>query len=173
MYMASQVMAVASTIILLTYSVMKVKRNTILICNIVINLLLAVHYLLLESYSAAICAAVTAVMVWVFFYKDRFRVMQRKVLNTPLIPLLFAVLFLAAGLLSRQDAWSIIPVLGNILLIVALWNDNENVIKAIFIVVGLLWIVLNIHLKSVANIIGQGLAVLSNVIYFVRIRKTV
>lgn len=98
--------------------------------------------------------------------------MQRKVLNIPLIPLLFAVLFLAAGFLSRQDAWSIIPVLGNILLIVALWNDNENVIKAIFIVVGLLWIVLNIHLKSVANIIGQGLAVLSNVIYFVRIRKT-
>ena len=162
MYILSQIAATASTIILLVYSVMNVKRNTILICNIIINSLLAVHYLLLVNYTGALCSGVTAFMVYVFYYKNR--------LNN-LVPTGFTILFLICGARTWQDWWSVIPVMGNILLVIALWNDNENIIKGIFIIVGLLWIILNIHLKSAANVIGQILAVSGNIIYFIRKRR--
>ena len=173
MYVTSQIIAAVSTLILITYAVMKVNRNVILICNIAINVLLGVHYLLLESYSGAICSGITAIMVWVFCYKDKCEIMRLRIFGVPVIPIFFTVLFIVSGYLSWQDVWSVIPVTGNILLVIALWNDNENIIKGIFIIVGLMWIILNLHLRSVANIVGQCLSVTSNIIYFVRIKKQI
>lgn len=144
---------------------MKVNRSIILICNVAINFLLAIHYFLLMDYTGAFCSGVTTFMVWVFYYKKylkKYRV---------IIPLLFISIFIGVGIMTWSDGWSIIPVIGNILLIIALWNDDENVIKLLFIVVGVLWIILNIHLKSIVNILGQILAVSSNILYFLRFCK--
>ena len=165
-YIIAQILAALSTLILLTYSVLKVKRGTILVCNTAINLLLAVHYLLLGSTTGAICSALTAAMALVFSLRHdaRFSFMA-----STLVPAAFVLMFMVSGYLTWQSAWSLIPVAGNILLVIALWNDRPDVTKGIFIIVGLLWIVYNIYLKSVANIIGQILAVSSNIIYFYRI----
>lgn len=166
MYMTSQVIAAVSTAILLTYSVMKVKRGTILLCNIAINLLLSLHYLLLKSYTGAVCSLITVFMVTAFYFKAKFK---GKI--GMLVFCLFVCIFIASGILTWEDTWSIIPVTGNILLAVALWNDNENVIKGLFIIIGILWIILNVHLRSITNTIGQFLAVSSNIIYFIRVLK--
>ena len=168
MYLASQVCAALSTVILLVYSVLKVKRGTILICNVVINLLLAIHYVLLNSMSGAVCSAMTALMAYVFSLRDSSRF---PVFSLSAVPAFFGAAFCAAGFLTWQDGWSLIPVIGNMILVLALWNRKPNVTKGLFIIVGLLWIVLNIHLRSYANIIGQILSVTSNVIYFIRIRR--
>lgn len=166
MYTASQILAAVSTAILLAYSVMKVKRKTILICNVLINLLLSCHYLLLKSYTSAICTGITTAMAFAFCYKNR---MQMRYRRWMFIGFLF--LFLLCGVLTWEDGWSVVAVAGNVLLAVALWNDNETVIKGLFVLVGILWIVLNAHLKSTAAIIGQVFSVLSNLLYFYRIRK--
>lgn len=167
MYIASQILAAASTVILLVYSVMKVKRETILICNIAINLLLSCHYALLKSYTGALCTGVITVMVFAFYYKNRVKMRYRRLMFIGFISLL-----LLCGALTWEDGWSAIAVIGNVLLAIALWNDNENVIKGLFILVGILWIILNAHLKSTAAVIGQVLSVLSNVVYFCRNRRS-
>lgn len=164
--MASQVIAAISTVILLTYSVMKVKRKTILICNMVINFLLAVHYLMLGSYTGAVCSLITVFMVAVFYFKDRFK----KIIGLSFL-IFFILIFTVSGMLTWEGPWSLIPVVGNVLLAVALWNDNENIIKGLFIAIGILWIILNIHLRSITNTVGQVLAVTSNIIYFFRVAR--
>lgn len=83
----------------------------------------------------------------------------------------FLSLLLLCGVLTWEDGWSAVAIVGNALLAVALWNDNETVIKGLFLLIGMLWIVLNVHLKSTAAIIGQIFSVLSNLLYFYRIRK--
>ena len=166
-YILSQILALISNVILLTYSVIKVKRSTILCCNVVINFLLAVHYFLLNDYTGTFCSGVTSFMVCVFYFKKYMRK------YTLLVPLLFVCVFVAIGVMTWNSMWSIIPVTGNILLVIALWNNNENVIKLIFIAVGLLWIILNIHLRSIVNVLGQTLAVASGLVYFIRNRKSV
>jgi len=163
-FILSQIMAALSTIILLTYSVMKVKRPVILICNVIINLLNAGHYLLLGGYTAAVCSVIVALMTFVFSYKGK-----TKLLSSPALPLAFAAAFIVTGILTWDDAWSLIPVAGHLLLVMAFWCNGENIIKGIFIIVGLMWIVYNAHLQSVTNVIGQVLAVSSNCIYFIRI----
>lgn len=165
-YILSQIMALVSTAVLIIYSVMKVNRSTILVCNVVINFLLAVHYFLLTDYTGALCSGVTTFMVWVFYYKKYLKKFGLTV------PLLFMGIFIGAGIMTWSDGWSVIPVIGNILLIIALWNDDENFIKLIFIIVGILWMILNIHLKSIVNIFGQILALSSNILYFARICKS-
>ena len=161
MFIASQILVAISTVILITYSVMEVKRETILICNIAINLLLAFHYALLQSYTGAICTGIIALMVFTFYFKNK---VCRNIQILMFIFFLFSLII--SGILTWEDAWSAVSVIGNILLAVALWNNNEKIIKALFIIIGILWIALNIHLKSTVAIIGQILSVSSNVIYF-------
>ena len=159
MFIASQILVAISTVILITYSVMEVKRETILICNIAINLLLAFHYALLQSYTGAICTGIIALMVFTFYFKNK---VCRNI--QILMFIFFLFLLIISGILTWEDVWSAVSVIGNILLAVALWNNNEKIIKALFIIIGILWIALNIHLKSTVAIIGQILSVSSNVI---------
>ena len=166
-YILSQAAAALSTVILLVYSVMKVKRNVILLCNVAINLLLTAHYALLQNSTGAACSLVTTIMVVAFYDKSRLGKNLRW-----FVFVFFVLLFILCGVFTWEDGWSAIPVVGNILLTVALRNDNENTIKGLFIVIGILWIILNIHLKSVTNTVGQVLAVSSNILYFLRIRKS-
>lgn len=168
-YIISQIAAALSTIILLTYSVLKVNRRVILICNIIINSLLTLHYYLLCSYTGAVCSGITTVMVCVYYYKESIARYKVPIFNLPLIPTVFVCFFIVSGVLTWTDLWSCIPIIGNILLVIALWNDNETKIKFIFIIVGILWIIYNAHLKSVANVIGQVMAVTSNLIYMFRV----
>ena len=165
-YILAQICAILSTAILLVYSVLKVDRKVIVFCNVVINALLTAHYLLLDDYVGAVCTAICTTMVFVFYFKHSSRFLSRTY-----IPVFFALLLIVCAVCTWTDAWSIIPLIGNLILVYALWNDKSDTIKALFIIVGVLWIVYNIHLHSIANIIGQCLAVTCNCIYFFRVRR--
>ena len=56
MFVAAQIAGGFAIAVLLAYSIVKVTSRTILFCNIVINLLWAVHYLLLGAYTGCACS---------------------------------------------------------------------------------------------------------------------
>lgn len=164
MFIASQICSYLSTLIMLSYSVMKLKRGPIIVCNLAIHILITAHYLLLGDSVGAACTAVCGLMLLAFVFKR-----CNKLFSGVAVPVFFGFLLTVSAVLTWKDNWSHIPLAGNLLLDVAFWNDDPRVIKGLCIIVGLMWIVYNIHLNSPANIIGQILSVTSNVIYFVRI----
>lgn len=118
--------------------------------------------MLLEAYSGAVCSTFCALMVWTFSFKGK-----RRFLSRPFVPLFFAALFLAGGLLTWQGTESLIPITGNIFLIIAMWRDREWTIKAICILVAALWGVYNYMNRSLIGTIGQTLSLVANLVYVV------
>lgn len=160
-YWIAQGLSLLSTVILLTVSIAKVKRKTILLANIVINLLLCASYYLLKGYSGAVCSLICVAVVSVFYFKDKIR-------KHIWVPILFCLAFIVFGILTWQNLSSVIPIIGNIILVIAFWCDREVTIKSLIAVVAALWIVYNIILKSYFGVAGQTLSFLFNIICVIR-----
>ncbi len=170
MYVTAQVLGGLSIAILLGYTIVKVDRKTILICNVLINLLWAAHYFLLNAYTGGVCSSICATMVVVFFFKGR-----TKWLSRLYVPIFFVLIFVGFGVITWDGGFSVIPILGNVLVAAALWLDKEIVIKGIYTIVAVLWIVYNTAYFSYIGVIGQCLAFVFDVVYlclyFYRARK--
>ena len=161
-FIISQLLAVTAIVLLLWYTIKPVSRHHIMLFNIAINLLWTVHYILLQAYSGAICSAFCALMVWIFSFKGKKRFLSR-----PIVPIFFVVFFLFGGLLTWTGAISIIPIVGNILLVAAMWQNREWTIKAICVLVAALWIVYNYMNQSPIGTVGQTLSFFANLFYVV------
>lgn len=163
MYMLAQFIGLCATAILLTYTVCNVSRRTIMICNMIINTLWAVHYLMLGAYTGAFCSFFTTVMVMASSLKGRNRLFRGC-----WVPLLFNLGFIVIELLTWAGVPTLIQMVGNIILVIAMWCDREIEIKALFIPVGILWFVYNFIHFSWIGLICQALAVSFNVFFVVR-----
>ena len=165
LFWAGQILSLLSNAILLVVSILKVKRKVLLLANVVINLLLAASYFCLKGYSGAVCSLICVAVVAVFYFKEKIR-------KHIWIPILFSIAFIVFGIITWQNLASIIPVIGNIILVIAFWCDNEPTIKSLIAVVAALWIVYNIIIRSYFGIIGQSLSFLFNIICVFRYLKS-
>ena len=168
MYIVAQCIGFVATAILLTYTLLTVSRRTIMICNILINGLWAVHYLILGAYTGAFCSFFTAFMVFCCSFKGK-----SKFFRGLWVPILFNLAFIVIEIFTWAGFPTIIQMLGNILLVIAMWSDREIDIKILFIPVGILWFIYNFIYFSWIGLICQALAVSFNVFYVTRffIRK--
>jgi len=168
MYLLAQFFGFCATAILLTYTLCTVSRKTIMVCNIVLNSLWAVHYLLLEAYTGAFCSFFTALMVLGCSFKGK-----NKLFTGIWIPLFFNFGFIVIEIFTWAGLPTLIQMAGNFLLVIAMWKDREIDIKALFIPVGILWFIYNFIYFSWVGLVCQFLAVSFNVFFVVRycIRK--
>ncbi len=168
MYWLAQGIGFCATAILLTYTLCTVSRKTIMICNIIINSLWAVHYLILGAYTGAFCSFFTALMVFCCSFKGK-----NKLFSGLFIPIVFNIGFIILEIFTWVAIPTLIQMAGNIILVFAMWSDREIDIKALFIPVGVLWFIYNLIYFSWIGLICQALAVSFNVFFVVRyfIRK--
>lgn len=170
MYLLAQAIGLCATAILLTYTLCTVSRKTIMVCNVIINTLWAVHYLILEAYTGAFCSFFTALMVLACSFKGK-----NKLFRGLAVPVFFNLCFIAIEIFTWAGLPTLIQMAGNILLVIAMWSDREIDIKALFIPVGVLWFIYNFIYFSWIGLICQALAVSFNVFfvtrYFVRKKK--
>ena len=163
MYLFAQIIGFCATAILLTYTLCTVSRKTIMICNVIIHALWAVHYLILDAYTGAFCSFFTAFMVLVCSFKGK-----NAFFRGPWVPILFNISFIIIEIFTWAGFSTLIQMAGNILLVIAMWSDREISIKALFIPVGILWFIYNFIFFSWIGLICQALAVSFNVIYVTR-----
>ena len=163
MYILAQAIGFCATAILLTYTLCNVSRRTIMICNVIINTLWAVHYLILEAYTGAFCSFFTATMVLACSFKGK-----NKLFQGIWVPVIFNIGFIIIEIFTWAGIPTLIQMAGNILLVIAMWCDREIEIKALFIPVGMLWFVYNVIYFSWIGLICQALAVSFNVFFVTR-----
>ena len=163
MYLVAQLIGFCATAILLTYTVCNVSRRTIMICNMIINTLWAVHYLMLQAYTGAFCSFFTTIMVAACSLKGKNRLFQGY-----WVPVFFNLSFILIEIFTWAGVPTLIQMVGNIILVIAMWCDREIEIKGLFIPVGILWFIYNLIYFSWIGLICQALAVSFNVFFVVR-----
>lgn len=163
MYITAQVLGIFATVILLGYTLVKVDRKRIIVYNIIINILWALHYFILKAYTGAFCSLFTALMVYISSFKGK-----NKFFETAAVPVIFSIMYVIIEMFTWSGMPTVIQMAGNIILTIAMWSDEEKRIKALFIPVGILWFIYNYIYFSPIGLIGQALAVSFNVFYLVR-----
>lgn len=163
MYILAQCIGFVATAILLTYTLLTVSRRTIMLCNIAMDVLWTVHYLILEAYTGAFCSLFTGLMVLACAFKGK-----NKFFTGPWVPILFNIGFIIIEIFTWAGYPTLIQMAGNILLVFAMWSDREIDIKLLFIPVGVLWFIYNYIYFSWIGLICQALAVTFNVIFVTR-----
>ena len=162
-FLIAQIVGFIATSIYLAYTLIKVSRKTIIVCSIIINLLWATHYLILGAYTGTFCRIFTAFMVLICAYKGK-----NKLFKGPLIPIFFDVCYVIIGIVTWAGVSTIIQIIGNFILVIAMWIDSEINIKTLFIPIGVLWLIYNCIFFTWIGVISQGLAILFGVIYLIK-----
>lgn len=166
-YILAQILYLFALALTVYSSVKKVGRNTLLFINIAGNILGGIHYILLEGYSAAACAFLFVAMLIVYSFKGK-----TKFLSSLWIPGIFAVLSVVSGILTYQNIVSILPMIVNLLLVVAFWKDQEITIKKYCAVVAFIWIIYNSIIFAFVALIGQIICFIGFMIFIINYYKT-
>ncbi len=163
MFVIAQILGGIATVLLLWYTLREVDRRTIVFFNLLVNCLWCAHYFLLEAYTSTLCSILCVAMYFVFRMKKR-----NRFLSGMWIPAFFAVCFVAFGIITWDGPISILPVVCNLALSIAMWIDNAVLIKAVCIPVSAMWVIYNALVLSYTGMVGQSLFCLCNIVYVVR-----
>lgn len=93
---------------------------------------------------------------------------ERKWASSPLWLLAFIAAMIAAGALTWQSAWDVLPIIGSVLSTVALWMKNEKRIRLISLTVGPCWLLYCLVKGAWSGAINEALAMTSIVIGLIR-----
>ncbi len=144
------------------YIFFNVSRKTILYCGIIFNLASAIGFLLLYAWTGAIMNVLGALLNFIYIFKNK-----NKFFSSPVIPIIFEILFLVGGILTWQGWLSILPIVANVIYGISLWFDKEYVIKLLNLIVNIIYIVYHGFLLSYVSIIGTGISIVLGIAYLI------
>lgn len=163
MYIIAQILVFIAIVLLVYSSVRQLGRKVVVLFNALINFFWGIHYLLLEAYSGVACAAICVVMIIVFYFKGK-----TKFLSSVALPVVFSIIFITFGLYTYQDIFSILPIVGNVIMTFAFFSNTEIEIKTCFVIIAALLTAYNGIIGSLLGCLGQALSLGSNIIFVVR-----
>lgn len=163
LFITAQIIGGIAVALLLFYAIKEVSRNAILVFNIAINLLWAVHYFMLKAYTGAACCLICVAMIIVFRFKR-----SAKFLSGIYVPLFFGAVFITFGILTWDNALSLIPIAINILITIAMWLDRALLIKTLALPIATLYIIYNFFYFSYIGAIGQSLSLVFHTVFVIK-----
>lgn len=92
----------------------------------------------------------------------------KKWASSPLWLFGFIGVMIATGIMTWENPWSLLPILGSILSTVALWMKKERNIRLISLLVGPCWMVYNIVTGAYTGALSEVIAMTSIVIGLLR-----
>ncbi len=138
-------------------------KDKVLICFVVANLFGIVQYFLLGAITAAIVYIISTIRCIVFYYYDK-----KKLKPSLLVLLIFEVIAIISGILSWQDAWSIIPVLVTVVFTYGLWQENITITRITSAFTGFGWVMYNIVVRAYVGALLDGALGVSSIVALIR-----
>ena len=80
----------------------------------------------------------------------------------------FILVMIISGILTWNDMWSILPLIGSILSTIALWMKKERNIRLISLAVGPCWFVYNMIVGAYTGALNEVIAMTSIIIGLIR-----
>ncbi len=92
----------------------------------------------------------------------------KKWASSPIWLFVFIAAMIAVGVVTWQNAWSILPMIGSILSTIALWMKKSSQFRLISLFVGPCWLVYNLVIGAYTGALNEVLAMGSIVIGMIR-----
>lgn len=93
---------------------------------------------------------------------------SKKWASSPLWLVGFILVMIATGIMTWENLWSILPIMGSILSTVALWMKRERNIRLVSLLVGPCWMVYNVVTGAYTGALSEVIAMTSIVIGLLR-----
>ena len=154
-YIISQVFTIISYILLAkTYHVKN--RKTILILNILIQMLFAVAYICLGAWTGLAMALVAIVRNVIFIIDENKKGKKEKGKMNKIDVIVLVVVYIISiisAILTYDSFFSLLPVIATMIYTYAVCQKNIKIYKLLGIPIEILWIGYNIYIKSIFGII--------------------
>ena len=144
------------------------KRGGIIAFQMISSTLWAIQLFLLGGYTGALQNALAVGRGAVFSAKEK-----RKWASSILVLLFFELLFIGAGIITFriEGLWSILPTVAMLIQSVALFFNNENMMRRLSLFVSPLWLIYDIHTGTIAGILCESFVICSIIIALIRFRE--
>ena len=152
---------IAMAIIVISYQ-QKTHKN-ILVFQMVSGLLFTAHYVLIGAYTGAIMNLVGAFRSLV--YSNR----NKKWASSIIWPILFSVGFLISGILTWENAFSVLPLIAMLMSSVVLWIEKPKINRMFSLPTSTCWLIYNIKTDSFAGTATEIFVLTSIIIGIVRL----
>jgi hypothetical protein len=144
------------------------QKKYILLGFMTMNLLFAINFILLQSYSGAIISFISAIQTLINY------VLEKKEIPFPkwLIPVYLVVSFVC-GMATYQSFVDILPVTGSILYTLSIIQKKEKNLRRITLANTILWLIYDLLVMAYSSAISEVFFLTSNLIAIYRydIRK--
>lgn len=143
-------------------------KESIVMCSIFANIVVAIQFFLLNAITGAVISIVNAIRCIVFYYY------KKKDMKPSLIVLIiFEFIAIICGVFSWQNIWSVIPIIVTVLYTYGLWQDNVKVIRVTTGIAGAGWTIYDIIVKAYVGAIQESSQLISAIIALIRDKKGV
>ena len=139
-----------------------VKRKYILLSQMTASLLFSLQLFMVGAITGGCLDMISFVRSLIFLNN------QKKWASSKLWLVGFIVVMISTGILTWENAWSILPIIGSVLSTVALWMKEGKHIRMISLLVGPCWLVYNIINGAYTGAFNELLAMTSIVIGLIR-----
>jgi len=161
-YLIAQALAFLGTITIVIGMQQK-KYKHIAMCKIGNEFLSGIHYILLGGYTGMMANFASCIANAIYY----FRIKKGK--STLPFQIVFAVVFVAIGVLSWHGPISIFVVLAKLISSVALGIKNPRIIRILNLISNPCWLVYNLYIGSIAGILTDTLVTASVIIAVFRL----
>ncbi len=142
---------------------MKEKRKLVFL-QLIANLFYGIGYWILNV-KTAVCMNFISVIRCIILYFTKKK-------KPPIIYLFILIsLIIIIGIITYQNLLSIIPICITILYTISTWQDDMKVIRYLFIIAAIFWIIYNLYVGAYAAIIGNIFEIISGIIAIIRFKK--
>lgn len=138
------------------------QRKHIMLMQMVASLLFSSQLFLVGAFTGGCLDMISFIRTLIFSNNSK------KWASSPIWLYFFLIVMIATGILTWQNGWSILPIMGSMLSTLALWMKKEKHIRLISLLVGPCWIVYNIVSGAYTGALNEVLAMTSIVIGLVR-----
>ena len=159
----AQIIAFSAFLFFISSVQMKEKKKLVFF-QLIANLLYGISYLLLNVKTAFYMNFISVLRCTILYFSKKKK--------PPIIYLFILIgLIISIGILTYDNLLSIIPIGITILYTVSTWQDNMKVIRYLFVIAGVFWIIYNYSVGAYVAIIGNVFEITSGIVSIIRFNK--
>ena len=141
-------------------------KEKILMCQIIANVLVAIQYYLLNALTGGVIAVINVIRCIIFYdYKKKNKKPSIIFLG------IYILIAIGSGILTWQNAFSIIPIIATIVFTYGLWQDNVKITRICTAITAGNWSIYNVIVKAYAGALQSVAECISAIIAMFRHRK--
>ena len=147
-------------------SIYSKKKKSVLICQLMANLLYGIEYILLNTITAGILNLIAVLRCFIYYkYEEK----NRKI---PISILLGYIIIVVVISIVTLNGWlTIIPMIIGIIYSYATWQSNPKFLTTCFLVCGTTWFFYNLYVGAYTAVLGNVVDVISSIIVLKSYKK--